>query len=84
MGTRTVGAGWDGDRAYGDGVGMGAKSVGMEWGWGHEPRGRLGTRTSSCPRAALYLLRQRSPIIEAFGTLAPIPNSKGNPFIGGV
>ena len=25
-----------------------------------------------------------SPIIEAFGPLTPIPNSKGNPFIGGV
>ena len=23
-----------------------------------------------------------SPIVEVFGTLAPIPNSKGNPFIG--
>ena len=44
-----------------------------------------GTVSKRLIKPILKLFRPSgSPVIEAFGTLAPIPNSKGNPFIGGV
>jgi len=65
-----------GMKTCGDSMGMGMTAAGMGWGRGLQVRGRMGTGTWMCPRAALYLqcvaqvMRSRSQFIKsAWGVL---------------
>jgi len=50
------GWGGDGEKACGDGVGMGTKLAGMGWGWGRLTFCGAGMGTRLSPRVTLYCI----------------------------